>query len=197
MPKLVDSDERREFIAKIAAELIAEEGIEKATIREIAKRAGATRGLVEHHFRNKAEMIELALDWTNRRYLQRERQQLKDKRGLAALRARLSCLLPVNPTAKQEWRMRLRFWSSADKAVQTVQRSRLAETRRLFQAHIAEAIALGEVPASTDTAVSAERLLHSVAGLSANALVDGGHYSKAHLLAELEALLERLRAGAL
>ena len=62
MPKLVDSDERREFIARIAAELIAEEGIEKATIREIAKRAGATRGLVEHHFRNKAEMIELLVE---------------------------------------------------------------------------------------------------------------------------------------
>lgn len=99
-------------------------------------------------------MIELALDWINRRYLQGERKQLQDKRGLA-------------------------------------------ETRRIFREHIAEAVALGETLAGTDTAISAERLLHSIPSLSANAVVDARHYHKEHLLVELEALIGRLGRGAL
>ena len=43
MPKIVDHEERREFLAAISAELIAEQGLERATIREIAARTGFGR----------------------------------------------------------------------------------------------------------------------------------------------------------
>lgn len=195
MPKIVDSDERREFIARIAAEVIASDGIERATIREIARRAGATRGLVEHHFRNKAEVIESALDWLNRRYLRRERKVRQGKEGLDALEARIRCFLPVSAVARREWRLRLRFWSSSDPLVQAVQRARLGETRRLFRDDIARAVALGQMPEPPDLSIVAERLLARVAGLSAQAVVDHQHYSSGRLMAELSAMLEELRQG--
>lgn len=195
MPKIVDSDERREFIARIAAEVIASEGIEKATIREIARRAGATRGLVEHHFHNKAEVIESALDWLNRRYLSREQNVLQGKEGLDALEARIRCFLPVSPVARREWRLRLRFWSSNDPQVQAVQRTRLAETRRLFQDDITKAVALGQMPEPADSTISAERLLSRVAGISAQAVFDRMHFSGVYLMGELSTIMDELRRG--
>ncbi len=195
VPKIVDGDERREFIARIAAEVIATEGIERATIREIARQAGATRGLVEHHFRSKAEVIEKALDWLNRRYLLREQRVLQGKQGLAALEARIRCFLPISPAARREWRLRLRFWSSNDPQVQAVQRKRLAETRRLFCDDIVSAVALGQMPSPADPLLSAERLLSRVAGLSAQAVVDRHHYTSDHLLAELSCMMDELRQG--
>lgn len=197
MPKIVDGDERREFIARIAAEVIATEGIERATIREIARRAGATRGLVEHHFHSKAEVIETALDWLNRRYLSREQKVLQGKEGLDALEARIRCFLPVSPVARREWRLRLRFWSSNDPQVQAVQRARLAETRQLFSDDMARAVALGQMLEPADPFISAERLLSRVAGLSAQAVVDRQHYTSVHLLAELSAMMNELRQGRL
>lgn len=193
MPKIVDRDERRDFIARIAAEVIAAEGVEKATIREIAQRAGATRGLIEHHFRDKAEVIEKALDWLNRRYLNREQKLLQGKEGLAALEARIRCFLPVSPVSRREWRLRLRFWSSSDPQVQAVQRTRLTETRRLFRDDIARAVELRQMPAPTDPSLSAERVLSRVAGVSTQAMVDPHHYTRDHLLAELSLMIEELR----
>lgn len=197
MPKIVDGDERREFIARIAAEVIATEGIERATIREIARRAGATRGLVEHYFHSKAEVIETALDWLNRRYLSREQKVLQGKEGLDALEARIRCFLPVSPVARREWRLRLRFWSSNDPQVQAVQRARLAETRQLFRDDMVRAVALGQMMEPSDPSITAERLLSRVAGLSAQAVVDRQHYTSVHLLAELSALMNELRQGRL
>lgn len=197
MPKVVDSEERRHFLAGIAAELIAEQGMEGATVREIARRAGATRGLVEYHFRNKHEMIELALDEINHRYLQREHRRTKGQQGLAALESRLHCLLPLSRETTREWRLRLRFWSANDRELRTIQRKRLAETRRLFQRDLEQAALTGEIPVDTDIPQAVQRLQVLIAGLSATAVVDTSRFDAHYLTSELNTLLQRLRTGTL
>ena len=91
MPKIVDHDERREFIARVCAEVIAEHGLEQATLREIAARSGVSKGIVEHYFANKDDVIAAALEWVNQRYLRREQRNTAGKHGLDALAARLRC----------------------------------------------------------------------------------------------------------
>ena len=44
MPKIVDHDERRATIAAAAAMVIADDGVEGATMKAIASRAGVTTG---------------------------------------------------------------------------------------------------------------------------------------------------------
>lgn len=61
MPKVVDHEERRTTIATAAAELIAEEGIEAATMKRIGARAGGTTGAVTHYFADKDELVLAAL----------------------------------------------------------------------------------------------------------------------------------------
>ncbi len=61
MPKVVDHEERRTVIASAAADLIAEVGIEAATMKGIAVRAHVTTGAVTHYFDSKDEVILAAL----------------------------------------------------------------------------------------------------------------------------------------
>lgn len=61
MPKIVDHDERRAAIAIAAADVIATEGVERTTLKQIACRAGVTTGAVTHYFSDKDEVIVAAL----------------------------------------------------------------------------------------------------------------------------------------
>ena len=182
MPKIVDHDERREFIARVCAEVIAEHGLEQATLREIAARSGVSKGIVEHYFANKDDVIAAALEWVNQRYLRREQRNTAGKRGLDALAARLRCALPLSPESLREWKIRLRFWSLAafDLDVRGPQSERLAATRRCFEADLREAIELGEVQ-GIDPVAAADRLIHLVAGVSCSALLDPGYYHRRYI----------------
>ena len=59
-------DERREAtrdaLLTAAVALIAERGIEAATLADVAERAGVTKGALVHHFENKETLLDAALD---------------------------------------------------------------------------------------------------------------------------------------
>lgn len=195
MPKIVDHDERREFIARVSAEIIAEQGLEQATIREIAARTGFSKGIIEHYFDDKDHLIGMALAWVNRRYERREQRATGAKSGLAALRARLCCVLPLTRAAAQDWKIRLRFWSLAAVApeLQEAQSQRLLATRRRFESDIEQARANGEVHADIDVLASANRLAHFVAGMSCHALIAPAVYNRRYLGAAVDEVIEDLR----
>jgi AcrR family transcriptional regulator len=195
MPKIVDHDERREFIARVSAEIIAEQGLEQATIREIAARTGFSKGIIEHYFDDKDHLIGMALDWVNERYSQREQRATAGKQGLAALHARLCCVLPLTREAQQEWKIRLRFWSLAaiHADLQAAQSQRLKATRQRFQRDIEQAQGLGEIHAEVDAVVTANRLAHLVSGVSCHALIAPGFYHKRYLKTVADEVVEELR----
>ena len=49
--------ERRLELIRVMADLVAEEGIDGATIRKVAKRAGVSTGMVSHYFPAKRDLI--------------------------------------------------------------------------------------------------------------------------------------------
>ncbi len=61
MPKIVDRTERRTAIATAAAQAIADEGVEAATMKGIAAHANVTTGAVTHYFASKDEVVLEAL----------------------------------------------------------------------------------------------------------------------------------------
>lgn len=194
MPKIVDHDERRAYIARVSAEIIAEQGLEQATLREIAARSGVSKGIVEHYFANKDDVIAAALDWVNTRYLRREQRTTAGKRGLEAVAARLRCALPLTADSLREWKIRLRFWSLAafDLDVRGPQSERLAATRERFEADLREAIGLGEVT-GIDPVAEADRLIHLVAGVSCTALLDPSYYNRRYIRSVIDDAVAELR----
>lgn len=196
MPKIVDHDQRREFIARVCSEIIAEQGLEQATIREIAARTGFSKGIIEHYFDDKDHVIDMALAWVNARYERRERRATAGLHGLDALRARLCCVMPLTRSATQDWKIRLRFWSLAaiDADLQGAQSERLKATRERFEHDIGEALALGEVHANIDIVTTANLLTHFISGVCCHALIAPAFYNKRYLKAVAEEVVADLRA---
>lgn len=58
------SDKRRLELIHATLDCIAERGLQAATVREIAVRAGVTNGLIRHHFASKDQMIQEAYRYT-------------------------------------------------------------------------------------------------------------------------------------
>jgi AcrR family transcriptional regulator len=194
MPKHVDHGARRYELSSIAAALIAEGGMEAATIREIAHRSGYSKGVVEHYFENKDELISGALDCINRRYEQRVDRAIRGHSGMVALRQRIAATLPVTPVIRNEWKVRLVFWSMA--AVQGTLRERQAQrferAIEYFAADIAYAMQTGEVSATLDARQRGYEVFTATIGIASLALYNPSYYNKAFLLAEIDRLIERL-----
>ena len=55
--KPVDPAQRKNEIVAVTFDLIARDGIESATMRQVATAAGATTGRVTHHFATRAELL--------------------------------------------------------------------------------------------------------------------------------------------
>ncbi len=61
--KKVDHDQRRLEVAVAAATIIADQGLEALTTRNLAKAMGCSIGVLSHYFLNKDETVIAALNW--------------------------------------------------------------------------------------------------------------------------------------
>jgi TetR/AcrR family transcriptional repressor of bet genes len=59
-------DIRRQDMQKAAFDVLAEVGFHGATLGKVAERLGMSRGLVHHYFKNKEELLEIAVRYGNR-----------------------------------------------------------------------------------------------------------------------------------
>ena len=62
MPRTVDHGQRRSELAAALWRIARRDGLEAATVRQVAAEAGVSVGLVQHYFTNKDEMLQFALE---------------------------------------------------------------------------------------------------------------------------------------
>lgn len=113
MPKIVDVDEQRAGIAAQAAIWIARNGIETLSLRNVAAAHGCSKGMVQHYFTDKEELLFGALLWVTEQYAARERTVIEGLEGLARVEARLVAILPLTPALREEWVVRMAFYVRA------------------------------------------------------------------------------------
>lgn len=194
MPKVVNHEARRQEISAIAARLIAQGGLEAATIREIAHSSGYSKGVIEHYFDNKKEIISGALAWVNSCYQLRVDKLTRGLTGLNALRKRLEATLPVNKIVRDEWKVRLVFWSIAaiHKEYRQQQEQRFVRAIEHFEGDIKQAMALGQISSRLDCSVQARRIVNMATGISTASLHNNALYTQRVLLAEIDYLIDQL-----
>lgn len=188
MPKVVDHEARRDEISAIVAGLIARGGLEAATIREIARSSGYSKGVVEHYFDNKEALISGALGWVNRCYEERLAQATEGITGLAALRKMIEATLPLTRQVRDEWKVRLVFWGIAaiDPVLRRQQGKRLDHAIERYEAHLRSAAEHGEIPEIRDYSMTARHLLNLTSGICTAALHQRQGYTREFLLREID-----------
>lgn len=191
------AENRQDLIVRVAADIIADLGVERATFREIATRAGVSKGVVEHHFKNKDDIVRRTLEWVNQRAFEREQRVTRNKTGLSAARARLISYLPMQPELIREWKIRVHYWSMSftNRDEQLVMSLRFGDGRKRFEADIGQAVELGELPPGTDIQHVTNMLLHLLAGVSCNQLVDRAHFGRSYQLQLVDHIFNQLRSG--
>ena len=112
--KPLDKKLNREDIIEAVANLIAEEGLETLTMRNIAKHVGCSVGTLPHYFEGKDDIVIAALNWSHERIFSRL-AAIADSSAvhLDSLYPLLSASMPTNPVADIEWRVRLCLWDYA------------------------------------------------------------------------------------
>lgn len=197
-PKVTQSvDVRREHIARAAAQLIASDGLEGLTMRAIASTSGCSRGLVEHYFQNKEDLVNAADAWANSQTVNRASRAIKNKQGLNALEIRLRHILPFTNTILNEWRVRVVFW----RKISLTAKQAAGETipfEPIFTAllhDIESAQRNGEIPADLNVPLMTEFVLFNVTGIACLCLSDTRLRNKMSLEERVQMILSMLRSG--
>lgn len=180
-------------LADTVCSIVASEGLDAVTVREVAAAAGVSIGAVQHHFRTKDDMLLAAfqhvVEVTGKRVAAVELGADVRKNLSAILRE----LLPLDDARLREAKVYVAFAARAATA------PALAEVQRELLAHICEELATAytvaarnagrPVPAATARR-EAELLLAVTDGLTFDAVTRGGRPDARRLRALLDAYLQ-------
>jgi AcrR family transcriptional regulator len=159
-------DLRRGELLDAAIRVIAEQGFDRTTIREIAQAADAASGSVHYYFKTKADLLEGAYAETERRQRALRDQTLEGLKGIARLRM-LVDLAFTGDGAGPEWAVEIDLWQQAVRDARF--RGVFDEANIPYIALIAEALRdareLGEIDDDVDPDRSALELAALLDGL--------------------------------
>ncbi len=186
-PAPVDGDERRDRLTEALLELVAERGLEGASVRTVAARAGVSIGTVQHYFPTKESMLLHAYRRVGEDIGARaEERAAGAPSAKAALRAVLLELLPLDARRTAALRISIAFalHSLQAPALASVLRDDLAE----LQAVVA---AICTLAGAAEPELEARLALAVTAGLGEPLLFGDGSFEPSDAVAALDAHLER------
>ena len=187
MPRVVNHEERREEIAEAAWRVIEREGLAGADLREIAREAGHTTGVITHYFRDKRELMTFAFGLL----VDRSTARMARASAEAGLAEALAQVLPLDNERRRETAVWLALVGAS------LTDPQLAEGLRLRYRQAREAMlpvfrtALEEVPGEDPEDIGDE-LLAVVDGITVDALSDPERYPPGRQLVLLRRALVRL-----
>jgi len=194
VPKLVDHDQRREEVAEAAWRVIGRDGLEGATLREIAREAGFTTGVIQHYFRDRDELIAFAARLISEQGAERLHGAIAaHPPGRERLKALLGVLVPPSLRAARV-AVLLGVWARAatDPRHNRIYLAQYARLRALFRDEVAAARAAGALAADLDVEDAADRLIAFGDGLCMRAGLDPDRYPESRRNHLIEVVLDRL-----
>ena len=196
MPKIVDHAKRRDEIALVACQVVADQGFERTTVARIAAAAGYTTGMVAHYYESKQDIILAALRLILKRIEERLTRE-RDAGGANLLRV-LSEALPIDAQRFTECAFWMAFWGqvSADPKLKRLNAWVHREYMRLFARCFAEYWPQWQ----TRTQEVRDQVLRSVVtcmnGLTAGAVTSPRDWPAHRQIEQLELQLTLLRRWA-
>jgi len=191
VPKIVDHDQRRLELVDATWRIIAQHGIEGATMREIALEAGFANGALKPYFPTKDELITFAFSHVFNQTNQRIADTSAGKVGLEALRAFCQEVLPLDEDRIYEARIVIPFWQKAltDPAKAELHETSMNQWRSAMDGYLRQARDRGEVTAPTSDEDIINQLLSMLLGAQIVAAMSPGAHLPAQLSAQLDAYL--------
>jgi AcrR family transcriptional regulator len=181
VPKVVDHEQRRSEIVAAVWRIAGDRGLEAVSLGEVAAAAGVSKGLVQHYFRSRDEMLLYAAGELRTAMQRRVAARLDGTPP--TLRSILAALLPSDADSRTDALVANAF------LIRARNDAAIALRFRQGQAQLRGVIA-GLLPDTDDPEREAETLLALVAGLSDGILLGYHTVKRARFL--LDAQLDRM-----
>ena len=191
MPKIVDHDQRRVELVDATWRIIAEKGLDGATMRDIAAEAGFANGALKPYFPSKDRLLDFAFEHIFSQTNRRMEAATAGLSGLAALRAYCHEILPLDDERVSEARVAIAFWQKAlrDPAKTALHERSMAQWRESL-AQLLRGADFPDSGASIETAVGA--IMDLVLGAQITATLSPAHHTPEKLVEQLDYLLGAL-----
>lgn len=194
MPKVVDHEYRKVKIAEATWEVIVEEGLEHATVRKIAKKAGLSVGSLRNTFPSQSDLILYSMELVSERVKKRIASKRYDGPPLKAAHELISEFLPVDNERKIEMEVWFVFSAKA------LTDPKLNEMFKKVHFEMSEAIRLlllkfqssGHLKENLDIDVETSRLHALVDGLGIHSLLQPDKLTIKGMLDVLKSHLETI-----
>ncbi len=192
MPKIVDHDARRRELVEIASQVIAKNGVEGATLRELAAEAGFSNGAIKPYFPTKDSLFEATFTHVFSRTNERIQRRVRGLRGWDAVLAFAQEVLPLEPGSLDEARVVVAYWALAAQSPATGQLmvQQQAQWRQWLTDWVAEAMVDGEVRQGVSVSNAAEALLTFFEGAQIVGVIDPVGGSARSLHGQLDQLID-------
>jgi AcrR family transcriptional regulator len=166
----VDHDERRHYIARVVERVIAKQGMDAVTIRNVAREAGFRSTLISHYFKDKKDMLTFTLDSIRSRAAIRVDKEVLEQQDLATC---LGTLLATNEDELSDWQAWFGFWEKAtfDPELSAVRLGVVEATHNTIKRLLELARARGDLPRQLDCEFHARRLQIVMNGLAAHVVM--------------------------
>jgi AcrR family transcriptional regulator len=195
MPKKVNVDERRADLLVAVWNVIARGGLEKATVRTIARETGRSAGTLAHYFTDKDDVLVSALQLSHERIVARWEEKLRGLRGLKALRELVLDNLPLDDDRDLETRLALNYWTRAV-TQESIASSQWRKGPKLIDRMVTlvrEGQELEEIRDGDSAENIAERLHALIDGFSLHSLLYPERLSRERIEKLMEAELKQLK----
>lgn len=167
MPKIVDHDKQRLLVAEAAWRVIQRDGMEQASVRNIALEAGISAGSMRHYFSTQSELLLYAMNLVSERVSTRIKQMRFDASPLENMKLLLLEFLPNTDEKLVEMEVWYAFTAKSknDPALKQLADKVYDEIRQAIDSVITYLIKVELARPNLDKEVEIERLYALVDGL--------------------------------
>lgn len=173
MPKIVDHDKQRLLVAEAAWRIIRRDGMEQASVRNIAEEAGISAGSMRHYFSTQSELLLYAMNLVSERVSNRIKQMSFNGSPMENMKLLLLEFMPNTDEKMAEMEVWFAFTakSKTDPALKALADKVYDEIRQAVATVIMHLVKLNLSRPDLNEELEIERLYALVDGLSIHAVL--------------------------
>lgn len=194
MPKIVDHGARRNEIAEAAWQVIARDGFEGLTMRNIAAEAGYAHSAFARYFPDKESLLTAAFLRTREQADASIAEHTEGKRGIEALRAFCLTVLPFGAAGSLHATVAIAFWNYSvhNQALWLTQRDHATQWRARIMRFLEEAEADNELRPGTNLITASDSIAAANMGWQMIRLLMPDYAGDERMRAALEHLISSI-----
>lgn len=175
--------DRRSQVASAAMKLIAEQGLQKTSLRAIAYELGCTTGVLTHYFRNKDELLLFMLEVVMERLGEKMVSAVQDIEGIERLTVMMLAALPTTDELRQIWRVWLAFvgYMPGHDGLMEEHKTLYQQFKTFLKGELTVLVEAGAIATDLDLDFEAAAWIALMDGIGVNMLAAPQYYSEAQL----------------